>query len=165
MEYKTLSDNALVGSYGLLMNELKIRKIITSKNLVGDLAEYLAIQWYQKTPSLPNITAAPKGTQNVDAIGKNGARYSIKGTTGKVTGAFWGFPHKDSTEKWQQNFEYLIIVILGEDYQLKSINQLTWDHFLIHKRWHSRMNVWNISVTNKLLDETQVIMRNDVITK
>ncbi|BDC60694.1 MULTISPECIES: hypothetical protein [Bacillus] len=83
-----LSDDDLIKAYGEVIKEFKKRGIIRSKNLLGDLGEYLAINQYCSTIGLPNLQPAPIGTKNIDAISVKGERYSIKSTTGKVTGVF-----------------------------------------------------------------------------
>ena len=160
IDFSSLSDEDLVFAYGNLLTELRERKIIRSKNVIGDLGEYLAINIYNKTPGLPNLQAAPQGTQNVDALSRKGDRYTIKSTTGKVTGVFYGLPLQGSNESPDKKFEYVIIVIFNKDYALVRINQLTWDDFLKYKRWHSRMNAWNIPINNELLLKTKTIFMN-----
>lgn len=160
IDFSSLSDEDLVFAYGNLLTELRDRKIIRSKNVVGDLGEYLAINFYNRTHNLPNLQAAPKGTQNVDALSRDGERYSIKTTTGKVTGVFYGLPPQASTAIPEKKFEHVILVMMNADYALIRINQLSWDDFLKYKRWHSRMNAWNISINKQLLKSTKEIFVN-----
>lgn len=98
MDFEKCSDDELVQGYGGLLKELKQRGIIRSKNVVGDLGEHIAIRTYNTTPRLPNLQAAPPGTQNVDALSRNGDRYSIKSITGNVTGVFYGLPPRESAD-------------------------------------------------------------------
>jgi len=57
---------------------------------VGEFGERLAIQYFQQTPGLPKLQPAPKGTKNVDALSRNGDRYSIKAIcTAKKTGTVY----------------------------------------------------------------------------
>jgi len=67
-----------------------------TKNLLGDLGEYLAIEHFNNTAGMFNLQAATTGTQNIDAISRNGDRYSIKATTGNLTGVFYGLEPPDS---------------------------------------------------------------------
>jgi len=156
-DLSALTDDDLVRLYPHLLKELKRRGIIHSKNVVGDLGERLAIATYNGTPGLPNLQAAPKGTQNVDAISRNGERYSIKTTTGRSTGVFFGLPLKGSRETPSQKFEYVVIVQFDSDYQLRGIYQVSWDVFVEHKKWQSRMNAWFLSVTKELLANARII--------
>ena len=68
----------LIQLYSMAIKELKSRGVIRTNNVVGELGEYLAIEYYNNTPSLPNLAAAPIGTENIDAISRKGDRYSIK---------------------------------------------------------------------------------------
>lgn len=61
MTIQDLSNEKLIELYSSIIKELKNRKIIRTKNVTGDLAEYLAIQHYCKTPGLPNLQAARLG--------------------------------------------------------------------------------------------------------
>ncbi|GAH44897.1 unnamed protein product, partial [marine sediment metagenome] len=85
-----LSDTELIEAHSTVIRLLKERGIIHSKNVIGDLGEYLAIKYYHETPKLPKLQPAPPNTKNVDALSANGDRYNIKSTAGRVTSAFWG---------------------------------------------------------------------------
>lgn len=82
---RNLLDTDLIASYGVVIDELKRRQIIRSKNVVGDLGEYIAIKHYCDTKGLPKLQAAPPSTKNIDAISVDGDRYSIKATTSSTT--------------------------------------------------------------------------------
>ncbi len=155
--FKKMDDYELVGVYGEWLHELKGRNMIRTNNVVGELGEYLAIKYYQDTPGLPKLQEAPIGTQNIDAISIKGDRYSIKATSGNVTGVFYGLNDPDNIEKEKQNFEYVIIVLFNKDFTLKTILEMDWETFLKHKRWHKRMRAWNLSVNKQITDECKVI--------
>ena len=95
-DFASLSIQDLIKVYGQIILELKRRGAIRSRNVIGDLGESLAIDFYNSTPGLPKLQVAPPSTQNVDALSKNGERYSIKATTGNITGVFYGLPPKDT---------------------------------------------------------------------
>ena len=157
MDISKFTDQELISTYSRVISELKKRNIIRTKNVIGDLGEFLAIEHYTKTAGLPNLMAAPVGTQNIDAISRSGERYSIKATSGKVTGAFFGLEPKGSTVPDKQKFEYVIICQFDDDCQLKAIYQLDWDAFIKHKRWHSTMKAWNITLTKETIADSIVI--------
>ncbi|MDH5559282.1 MAG: hypothetical protein OEY59_00335 [Deltaproteobacteria bacterium] len=157
MNLKNIKDFDLIKLYGNLIQELKDREIIRSKNVIGDLGEYLAIEYYNKTSGLPNLQFAPTGTQNIDAISRNGERYSIKSSTTNLTGVFYGLPNNESDEKPIQKFEYVIIVKFDDNYNLTGIYELNWNQFLDLKKWHSRMKAWNISITKKVIKLSKII--------
>ena len=135
----------------------KHRNVIRSKNVVGDIGEYLAIDYYTKTSGLPKLQFAPPSTENIDAISVKGERYSIKCTTSNTTGVFYGLNPPESDEPQRQLFEYVVIVVLNDNYQLKKIVQLDWNLFLKHKKWHSRVAAWHLIVSKKLLADATII--------
>ena len=70
-----LSDNELVLLRAGLDAEMRMRGIAFT---VGGVGERLVIEHFQKTSGLPKLQAAPRGTKNVDALSRNGDRYTIK---------------------------------------------------------------------------------------
>jgi len=125
--------------------------------VVGDLGQYLAIRHYCNTPNLPNLLKADTGTKHIDAISRKGERYNIKTTTVKTTSAFWDLNPPNSRKKDRQIFEYVIIVLLNDNYTIKKIIELNWKQFLKLKRWHNYMQTWDLSVTKKLEKEGQIV--------
>ena len=159
MDVSTLKNEELINTYSLVIKELKKRDIIRTKNVLGDLGEYLAIEYYCKTPGLPNLQVAPIGTQNIDAISRAGDRYSIKSTTGNLTGIFTGLQPKGSTVPDKPKFEYVIICQFDNDFQLKTIYQLDWDAFIKHKKWHSTLKAWNINLSKETIADSTIIFQ------
>jgi hypothetical protein len=143
--------------------ELKERGLVRTRNIVGERGEFLAIAKYNETSGLPNLQAAPEGTQNVDALSRKGERYSIKTITepGTTTGVFYGLGEKDATEVPDKKFEFVVIVQLSKNYRPKRILELNWEQFLKYKKWHSTMRAWNLSVTKSLLADAKVIYQAD----
>jgi hypothetical protein len=159
--FDKLADNQVIESYGLVLAELRRRGIIRSKNVLGDLGEHLVINHYKNTAGLPNLHAAPPSTQNVDALSKDGKRYSIKSTTGNVTGVFYGLPPQGSLELPEKNFEFVVIAKFNGDYILEKIIEISWDQFLSFKKWHSTMKAWNLTVSRQLVAEGKLIYSRD----
>ena len=157
MDIHNISDEKLISLYSDIIKELKDREIIRTKNVLGDLAEFLAIKYYCDTPGLPNLQAAPVGTQNIDAISRAGERYSIKATSGSVTSIFTGLQPKGSSELDRPKFEYVIICKFDDDFKLKAIYELDWDTFLKHKKWHVTMKAWNLSLSKGLIADSKTI--------
>lgn len=58
-DFSSLSDEELILFYTEWIKELKKRNLIRTKNIVGELGEYLAIKYYNKTPGLPKLQATP----------------------------------------------------------------------------------------------------------
>ena len=156
-DLKNLNDSDLILLYGKVLKGLKSRNIIRTKNVVGDLGERFAIDYYTNQPTLESLSDAAPSTKSIDAIGEKGNRYAIKSITGNLTGVFYGLPPKDSDELPEQLFDYLLIVLFTDSYEVKAIYELTWEQFLKHKRWHSRMKAWNISVTSLVESEAKII--------
>ena len=158
-DLKQLSDEELIqliSPSSDVFKELAKRNIIRSKNTVGDLGEYYAIHYYNKIKGLPNLTLAPPGVKNIDALSRDGEIYSVKCVSSPrgTTGSFWD---PDSIDKNNQKFHYLIIVILDKNYGVDKILELSWDDFMMHKKYNKRMNNYNISITQKLLNEIKIV--------
>src|SRR3990167_1885617 len=87
-----LPDEEIWTLYAYLGLKLKERKLVITRNIVGERGEFLAIKIYNETPGLAKLQAAPEETQNVDALSRKGERYSIKTISdpGSLTGVFYG---------------------------------------------------------------------------
>ncbi|MFS4469815.1 hypothetical protein [Chryseobacterium sp. T20] len=129
MDLSELLTEKLIKVYLEIVNLLKERQVIRSKKLIGNLEEYLVISYYNTTPGLPNLQAVPTGTQNVDALSRQGDRYSIKATTVNLTGVFYGLQPPASESPYIQKFEFANIVCIDNTYRLKRIIELTWEQF------------------------------------
>ena len=159
MDLNAFDDDELIASYSSILYEMKKRGIIRSKNVTGDLGEYIAINHYCKNTKLPKLQFAPPSTKNIDAISINGERYSIKTTTRNVTGVFYGIPKNANIDKIDKAFEYLIIVKLNECYLPVLIVEIDWETFFEFKHWHPRVKAFNISLTKKLLEKARIIYK------
>jgi hypothetical protein len=140
--------------------ELKERGVLRTKNVVGELGEHYAVDFYNNSPKLPNLSFAPPGVQNIDALSRNGEIYSIKTVSSRrgTTGSFWD---PQSIIRNEQKFHYLLIVIIDNSYSLDMILELTWDDFFEYKKFNKRMNNFNISLTNKLINSVKLIYENN----
>ncbi len=159
MDINELKTEEIIRLYSEIIKELKYRNIIRTNNVIGDLGEYLAISYYNNTAGLPNLSPAPVGTENIDAISRKGDRYSIKSTSGHVTGVFYGLEPKGSEKQDQQKFEFVILCKFTENCELEMILEMDWRTFLKNKRWHSRMQAWNLSLTKDLQNQCKIIYR------
>lgn len=157
MELKDMETKDLIQLYSMSIKELKNRGVIRTNNVVGELGEYLAIEYYNNTPSLPNLVLAPIGTENIDAISRKGDRYSIKSTSKNVTGVFYGLQEKDSLIEDERMFEYVIICKFDDNYGLQKILEMDWNAFQRNKKWHNRMKAWNLTLSKALYNECKVI--------
>ena len=163
MNIKKLSTVELINAYSKIIETLKERGIIRTKNFIGDIGEYLAIDFFNNSSKKSNLQFAPPGTKNIDAISRDGDRYSIKSTSSNLTGVFYGLEPPNSKEKDTKKFEYLLIVQFKENFKLRRIIQLDWDTFLKFKKWHSTMTAWNISVTKNLLESCDILYDEESI--
>lgn len=152
-----LTDEDIWVLFANLKKELKSRGLVRTNNIVGERGESLVVSVYNDTSGLPKLQKAPEGTQNVDAISRKGDRYSVKAITlpGKTTGVFYGIgPDEDDPP---QKFEYVVIVVLNDALDLVNMYELDWASFLRHKRWHSRMRAYNLSLTKDLIKDCKTI--------
>lgn len=164
MDYSSLSTSELaklISPESAAFRELKKRNILRSKNIVGELGEHYAISFFNKKAGLPNLSLAQVTVKNIDALSRNGETYSIKTISSKkgTTGSFWD---PDSIEKNEKKFDYLLIVILNNGYQLDMILELTWKDFFKHKRFNKRMNNYNIQVTKQLMSDVKIIFDSEI---
>ena len=157
MDLSNCSISELVSLYSQSIKELKKRGVLRTKNVVGELGEYLVLEQYDRNPELPNLSVVPVGTKNINAVSQEGERYSIKSTTSNITGAIYGLEPPNSTVIDKPLFEYMVICKLDSDCSLEGIYQLSWDSFLKHKKWHSRINAWNVTVTSAMKNDSVII--------
>lgn len=147
---EALSDDQLIGAYGDMISLLKARGIIRTKNVVGDLGEYLVVAHYNRTDGLPRLEAARTNETDVDAMAGN-QRFSIKSTTVNRTGAFH-LPESLSPDfEGTAAFEHVIVAILTDKYRLNRIHQFSWQEFLTLKQWSTRQKAWFIPLTKAAL--------------
>ena len=140
-----LTDEELLLVRTSLRVEMRKRGIADS---VGAAGEQLVIEHFRKTPGLPKLQLAPRGTKNVDALSRNGDRFSIKTICeGSKTGTI--YPESDDRDK--QLFEHILIVKLSEDWSLGAIYQLTWNEFVKARSWDKRMNAWYVAISARAL--------------
>ncbi|TNE56007.1 MAG: hypothetical protein EP338_01625 [Bacteroidetes bacterium] len=138
----------------ILDSEFKARGV---KFSVGEIGENTAVNYFNKTAGLPNLQKAPTGVKNVDALSRDGHRYSIKTVqNGKKTGTI--YPDKDEN---LQLFEYLLIVQLDENYEMKEMHRFSWKQFVKQRAWDSRMNAWYIPVSSTRLSKAEKIYPNE----
>jgi len=145
LDIKSLTDEELIALRASVESEMRSRGISIA---IGDIGEDLAIDYFNSTSSLPNLKAAPVGTKNVDAISRDGDRYSIK-TRLKAKKTSTIYP--DDTNRDKQLFEYILMVKIDEGYQLVSIHQFSWEQFIKLRAWDKRMNAWYLTCSKKTL--------------
>lgn len=144
-ELTGLSDSAILQLRIRIDSEMRKRSIACS---VGEIGEQLAVECFRSTSGLPNLQHAPTGTKNVDALSREGNRYSIKTVwKGKKTGTVY----PDIQEPNKQLFEYILVVQLSDSWSLSSIHQFTWTQFVAVRSWDKRMNAWYLGISKRTL--------------
>jgi hypothetical protein len=155
IDLNKLSDDELVLLRANTEAELNNRGISFS---VGEVGEKLAISFFNSKPGLPNLLQGPRGAKNVDALSREGDRYSIKTyMKAKKTGTVY----PDEKDKDKQLFEYLIVVKLNTNYQLSAIYRYSWEEFIRIRAWDKRMNAWYLPLSNKNLNMAEIIFNRD----
>lgn len=149
---ESLADLDLLRLRARVAAELKRRGLASN---VGQVAESLALSFFNNTPGRPNLQPAPTGTQNVDALSRRGDRYSIKGVLdGRKTGTV--YPDRDDRDK--QLFEYLLIVRIDPEWQLICIYEFDWKTFCQVRSWDTRMNAWYVGLAAKTLARSTIFV-------
>lgn len=161
MDFSKYKGLELISLYGDILNEMKSQNLIRSKNVTGDLGEFIVIDYYSKTKGLPKLQFAPPSTKNIDAISINGERYSIKCTTTNTTGAFFGIEKDCSVNDLKPIFEYVVIIKLNDNFTPKLIIEVDWETFFKHKHWHSRMNAYTLTLGKALIEDSKIIYQSE----
>lgn len=107
----------------------------------GEIGEKLVISLFKERPDLPVLTSAARGTKNIDAISREGNRYSIKTLQrAKKTGTIY----PDPLNKERKLFEFILVVLLNDDFTLSRVIEFSWEQFCVVRSWDIRMNAWYI---------------------
>ena len=147
--FTELEDSELIRLRAALDVEMRKRKIART---VGQMAEQLAIDYFNSVPGCPNLISLAAGTANVDAISRKGERYSFKGIcSAKKTGTI--YPDPDNPNK--QLFEYILVIKLLSDWSLDCIYEFDWVNFVTYRSWDKRMNAWYLSASKKKLSNAK----------
>lgn len=146
-DVKKISDTDLTELRASIEIEMKFRGLAYS---VGDIGEALAIKYFCQSKSLPNLLAAPVGTKNVDALSRDGDRYSIKTRlNSKKTSAIY----LDEKNPEKQLFEFILLVKINNRYELESIYQFSWKNFFTLKSFDKRMSASYLSCSKAVLSQ------------
>ena len=100
---------------------------------------------------------ARASAKSIDAVGELENRYAIKSVTGNRTSVFYGLPPKDSSEKPEQLFDFLLIVVFSDSYEAQAIYELSWEQFIAHKKWHSSMKAWYIYINKQVMSVANTV--------
>ena len=98
-DISAIPNEELVALRAAVELEMRKRGIALS---VGAVGEQLVIEHFRTNPGLPKLQDAPVGTKNVDALSRDGDRYSIKTVcNAKKTGTI--YPDAEDREKQLRN--------------------------------------------------------------
>lgn len=160
MKVKTNTDFSKATDQELIQFRAALEVEMRKRNLgfsVGQIGETLVIEYFKNTPGLPKLLRSPTGTKNVDALSRNGDRYSIKTIwNAKKTGTVY----PDDKDRDKQLFEYILIVQLNNELTLKSIYEFSWKQFVDVRSWDKRMNAWYVSCSGKTLNYAKKILNS-----
>lgn len=158
-DFSKYNNQELIMFYREWIKELRNRKIIRTDNIVGEIGEYLAINYYNSNKILPDLEYTKISSENIDAISKDEKKekYSIKTITTRNTGSFFGIESKEN-----KIFDKLIIVELDKNFNLKRIIEIEWDIFWKYKKWHNRNKAYFISINKDLLNDAEVRYQKEV---
>ncbi|MFK2878722.1 hypothetical protein [Rhodanobacter hydrolyticus] len=146
IDLTSLSNNNLLKLYSEIEQEARRRDLSLN---IGELGERLVIELFKRRTDLPVLGLASKGTKNVDALSRDGERYSIKTLQrARKTGTIY----PDSENKDKQLFEFLVIVILTDSLELSRVVILSWNQFCRVRSWDRRMNAWYVGRSKRALD-------------
>jgi hypothetical protein len=153
-----LTNDEIIEAYSLILQVMKDRKIIRTNNLIGDLAESLAISHFNKTELLPNLKQSITNKKDYDAIDDSNVRYAIKSTSTIKTGTFWGLSPL-GTPQVNKVFDILLIVKFSKTYQMTHIYSIDWETFLNFKEWSSTQNAWFINLKSSVKNTAKLVFR------
>jgi hypothetical protein len=151
-ELAQMSDEKLLRLRARIDTEIRKRGL---KFNVGEVGENLAIAHFNATKNLPKLLRSPRGTKNVDALSREGERYSIKTVRdAKKTGTIY----PDSVNREKQLFEHLLIVRLTQSLEVQAIYRLSWVQFVQVRQWDRRMNAWYVGISRRSLAAGEAIV-------
>jgi hypothetical protein len=94
------------------------------------------------------LVEAPRGTKNIDALSRDGERYSIKTLqSAKKTGTIY----PDPEDRERQLFEFIAIAMLNDELCLERLVVLSWDQFCLARSWDKRMSAWYVARSERAL--------------
>ncbi|WP_242276465.1 DUF6998 domain-containing protein [Bacillus cereus group sp. BfR-BA-01445] len=143
--------------YSRLMKMFRKKGVIRTNMLVGDMGEYIAVEHYNATSSLPNLRLVEIGAKDIDAISDTNERYSIKASSGSATGIFKGLNPPNSNLPEGKKFEYAIVVLFNDDMKLRAIYEFDWQSFLEVKLWSNTHTAWYINISEKSKRKSKII--------
>ena len=153
-EVTTLSDEQLRLLHVAVDREAARRKLPLG---VGEIGEQLVLDLFRTRPDLPVLVLSARGTKNVDALSRDGERYSIKTL---LRARKTGTVYPDPVDANRQLFEFLVIVLLSDQFELAQVYRLSWAEFCAVRSWDMRMNAWYVARSTRALTPGKLIFPN-----
>lgn len=143
-DFSRLSDEDLLGLWGRIMAELRVRGIVRSSNSpIADFAETLAAK-------LLNLTVVANSTASYDAIGTDGQRYQIKAR--RVTKANQSRQLSAIRNLNKGGFDSLIVVVFDESgFKPTEVWQLPIDLVREHAKYRAHVNAHILQARGAIL--------------
>ena len=147
-ELSRLSEVQLLKLHASIIDELKARKVVRTKNNpVGDYTEWLVA-------NALNLELSNNSASGYDGIDKKGIKYQIKGrritpeNTSRQLSAIRNLKEKD--------FDFLIVVIFNKDYQI--LDAVKVPHELVEKyaSYRRHVNAHILHLRGAILDDVRV---------
>ena len=154
---KSVSDQEVILAYGHVLEALRNRGIIRTKNVVGELGERYCEMIFNQSSSLPNLTLVATNEQDIDAIDEAKTTYSIKTvtfTSAKRTGSFHLAEDHAPLDK---RFDMLLVVIMNDTMTPRFIYRLSWNQFWSLKSWSSTQRAWYLRLSNTNLGAADML--------
>jgi len=144
---KDLETEQLLAMRAQLDDELRRRGVVRSSNIVGDYGEWIVCDLYGWT------LADSQAQKSYDCTGADGTRYQVK--TRRVTARN---PSRQLGVIRSFDFDYLVAVMLNEDYSLQEIWQFPVDLIQKYGRWSEVQAGW-ISYCQSPMTADETAMR------
>ncbi|OHD54315.1 MAG: hypothetical protein A2Y33_01295 [Spirochaetes bacterium GWF1_51_8] len=155
-ELNEMNGEELMRLYFDIIKELKQKNIIHSKNIIGDLGEFVARVFYVP-PKYKELSPQKNNNKDTDAIDTDNKTYSIKTTSIKQTSMFHNLPSPGEPIPQTPNFDYVIIVDYSDFTNLRGIYEITWAQFWDLKKWNSTNKAWYLRINKELLGVCKTI--------
>lgn len=145
-----ITDEEIIRGFATLLGAMRARKIIRTRNVVGDLGERYAVNAYSSHKAKHPILLTQTNTADIDAIDSAGRSYSIKAVSPSSTRTSAFHLSKDGIES-EKAFDYLVVVRVDDFMSPSDIIEFTWTQFWARKKWNGRQKAWFLPLTKAVL--------------
>lgn len=145
-----ITDDEVVRAFATILTAMRVRGIVRTKNVVGDLGERYAVQAYARHGPRGALLLQPTNSTDVDAVDATNARYAIKAAS-PGSNRTSTFHFGENRAESDAVFDYVAVVRLNDYFQADSVVEFTWEQFWQHKAWSKRQHAWFLPLTQKVL--------------